>query len=119
MSRKDHRTSKKEKNHYVISPAGVYVWLERGHSGGRPHAHEKSLLRCHFPQQPRHPVRLPRHERQPAVALQKGMTDEAEIRVGAFGVVTCNVCVVSSFSEPFCFPLTVQNSKIANVIASE
>lgn len=75
MSSKDHRTSKKGKNHYIISPAGVYVWLERGHSSGRPHAHEESLLRCHFPQQPRHPVRLPRHERQPAVALQKGMTE--------------------------------------------
>lgn len=57
-----------------LFPAGVHVRLERGHPCRRPHAHEKSLLRRRLPQQPRHPVRLPRHEGQPAVALQEGTT---------------------------------------------
>lgn len=58
-------------------PAGVHVWMERGRPGGRPHAHKKSLFWCHLPQQPRHPVRLSRHEGQPAVALQKGKAEES------------------------------------------
>lgn len=58
-------------------PAGFHIRLERGHPGGRPHAHQKSLLRRHLPQQPRHPVRLSRHEGEPAVALQKGTAEES------------------------------------------
>lgn len=52
--------------------AGVDIWVAGGYPGGGPHAHEEGLLRCRLAQQPRHPVRLSRHEGEPAVALQKG-----------------------------------------------
>lgn len=57
--------------------AGVNVRLEGGYPGGRPHAHEEGVLRCRVPQQPRHPVRLSRHEGEPAVALQEGTVAES------------------------------------------
>lgn len=58
----------------VCAPsAGVDLRVAGGYPGGRPHAHQEGLLRRRLAQQPRHSVRLPRHEREPAVALQKGL----------------------------------------------
>ncbi|XP_051902152.1 uncharacterized protein LOC127587763 isoform X2 [Hippocampus zosterae] len=54
------------------SRAGADAGLAPGHSPGRPGAHQEGLPRRRLPQKLRHPLRLPRHEGEPAVALPQG-----------------------------------------------
>lgn len=62
------------RRHGIPMHAGVHLHLERGHPARRPPAHQEVLLRCRLPHQPRHPLRLPQHEGQPAMEVPQSKT---------------------------------------------